>query len=1555
MKNVIKISFILTLTFILGYQSAEAQQNLAQEAYLILEQSCFDCHGPHGAFTENLVIESASQLVATGAIVREKPIESELYRRLLDKDPAKRMPLGQPQLPPTAILTIGNWIQAGAPSWEVEHDVNFIPMDAMLDTIKKHVESLSRFDRASARYFTLTHLYNAGESPETLRAYQLALSKLVNSLSWGSEIVKPIPIDRARTIFYIDLRRYEWDIRNDAWTQIEQEYPYSIEFNPETQAGLHKKLTDLREAMECEVPFVHADWFLATASLPPLYHDILDLPETDGELERELGIDVERNLQSAPGVRVWRAGLNDSGVSENNRVVERHQSQHGAYWKSYDFAGNVGVQNIIDHPLTFRHDGGEIVFNLPNGLQAYYISDASGSRIDAAPTNIVSNPDERDGIVHNGISCIGCHTEGMKTFEDDVRAVVMRGPESAAKVQALRLYVEKAKMDALLAEDTQTYRRALEATGGVFGGIEPVYRFYKAFESPVDAAHAAAAVGLETETFIEKIREKPSLQRLGLRTLESRNGNVKRDAWTSNFADVVSALNSPDSVGPRPVVPVDDLRPGDLISIPDVNLRATVESALGKPAGTLITAADMARLERLEADEAGIRNLTGLEAATRLERIEFRHNAISDLSPLANLTRLNNIKLRGNRIIDVSPLAGLINVDWLGLEENEIIDLSPLKGLIKLNGIGISGNPVSNVAPLASLTSLEGIAAWNTRISNFSVLSKLPRLRWIEFGGDRSVSKIPSLKGLKTLRRLEISESNIADLSTLAELTQLEWLSLVNNLISDVTPLRNLKNLEHLNLDANVISDISPLAKLTNLKVLYLENNVISDVSPLAGLKNLERLDLRNNAISDFSPLDGLPQDTIVRMEGNSGSFVGGARKIVGPWLWMIASTGGRGGADAARSGIDFLAQTSGGAVTESKIATQGATAGNPVGNRVWTVGTLSPEGGDNINDMANATGLGSGDINDHVAYGSVSLNSPREQKTKMLVGSDDAVKVWLNGSLVHNNPVNRGAGNFQDQFSVTLKKGTNLLLIAVYERQGGWSGFFGFETGTEYEVLSPSERFSLSIGTTQVAVGDTFTLHLRADNITDLAGWQADILFDPTSLKVNNLSEGTFLKQKGGRTHFRKGTIDNQKGKIAGISSTRISQGGIDGEGGLLSVTFTAKADGETRVSMRNFLAGSSLGKTIPSGSLDTIITVGAQSTSAQSTSDVSDDGFSLSTDASPVRLGGSFTLRFSAEKVTDLAGWQTDITYDPNALEVVEVGEGDFLKKGGEGTFFLRGTIDNTAGKITQISSARLSGGVSGTGTLLSVTFTAKADGKTRVAFSNFQAGNRKSEIIASNTPEIIITIEESTFPAWDVNQDGQVSILDLIRVAQHLGSTVSANHEADVNGDGTVSILDLIAVAQHLGESSASAAPSSIAIDSLGLDPTTIQAWIARAQTEDNGSVTFRQGIANLEQLLALFMPEETALLHNYPNPFNPETWIPYQLAEPADVTLHIYAANGILVRTLALGYQPAGIYQYRSRAVYWDGKNEVGESVASGVYFYTLTAGNFTATRKMLIMK
>ena len=161
-------------------------------------------------------------------------------------------------------------------------------------------------------------------------------------------------------------------------------------------------------------------------------------------------------------------------------------------------------------------------------------------------------------------------------------------------------------------------------------------------------------------------------------------------------------------------------------------------------------------------------------------------------------------------------------------------------------------------------------------------------------------------------------------------------------------------------------------------------------------------------------------------------------------------------------------------------------------------------------------------------------------------------------------------------------------------------------------------------------------------------------------------------------------------------------------------------------------------------------------------------------------------------------------------------------------------------------------------------------------------------------------------------DVDENGFVNVADLDIVISNLGKIIEedADPNPDVNRDGVVTQADVDLIIKQLN---------------VGAAPTTPN------------------------------IPDYTQLLHNYPNPFNPETWIPYQLAEPANVTLHIYAASGVLARTLEVGHQPAGIYRHRSRAAYWDGKNQVGEPVASGVYFYTLSTGDFTDTRKMIIRK
>ena len=204
------------------------------------------------------------------------------------------------------------------------------------------------------------------------------------------------------------------------------------------------------------------------------------------------------------------------------------------------------------------------------------------------------------------------------------------------------------------------------------------------------------------------------------------------------------------------------------------------------------------------------------------------------------------------------------------------------------------------------------------------------------------------------------------------------------------------------------------------------------------------------------------------------------------------------------------------------------------------------------------------------------------------------------------------------------------------------------------------------------------------------------------------------------------------------------------------------------------------------------------------------------------------------------------------------------------------------------------------------------------------------------------------------WDINNDGVVDSQDLFSVSNNFGTDDPMAPKADVNKDGSIDIIDLLLVATHFGESSNPVAPS-IATPLLPEHTPLLDEWLTEARLVDDGSDVFLQGIAALEHLINTTVPTETALLPNYPNPFNPETWIPYDLAQDADVHIYIYNLKGEPVRHLSLGFQTTGTYRTSSRAAYWDGRNAIGEPVASGLYFSTLQAGQFKTTRQMVILK
>ena len=208
---------------------------------------------------------------------------------------------------------------------------------------------------------------------------------------------------------------------------------------------------------------------------------------------------------------------------------------------------------------------------------------------------------------------------------------------------------------------------------------------------------------------------------------------------------------------------------------------------------------------------------------------------------------------------------------------------------------------------------------------------------------------------------------------------------------------------------------------------------------------------------------------------------------------------------------------------------------------------------------------------------------------------------------------------------------------------------------------------------------------------------------------------------------------------------------------------------------------------------------------------------------------------------------------------------------------------------------------------------------------------------------------TVTPISNPA-DVNGDGAVNILDLVVVAQGLGTD---KPEADVNRDGVVNVLDLVQVAGVIG--GGAAAPSADSLDLSIISAAEVERWLAQAQGLGVGDANLQRGIRFLEQLLTALTPKETTLLPNYPNPFNPETWIPYRLGRGAEVAITIYDTKGTLVRRLALGNQSAGYYAERGKAAYWDGRNEDGEAVSSGIYIYQFRAGDYAASRRMVIVK
>ncbi|MFO0939588.1 MAG: hypothetical protein U0930_02355 [Pirellulales bacterium] len=433
-----------------------------------------------------------------------------------------------------------------------------------LRSIREHLLLADPSDRPHLRFFTLTHLRGDGSnSSDEIGYVSAAITKLLNSLSWQTEIYVPVSVAGTQgRVLAIDLRKLKWSDGRQ-WLQIVNQYPYGLKFNYVKDVELKQLANDIQELSGVEMPSVRGDWFVAVASRPPLYPQLLQLPENLIELAAIVGVDLEKSLVEISAVR---AGILQSAISNQNRLIERHESKYGALWLSYDFAARSSRSDLIRFPLgprstnnpfnsiAFEPDLVQAIFHLPNGLQGYFVADREGNRMDdPLPVEIVHDPRAIAGItaIVNGISCIHCHGQGViGGFKDQVRSSSVVSGDSAKLLE--RLYLPLDQMEKLIQRDRQQFlaaaRSAMPSLSNA-DNVEPIGLVIKIYSRDLEPDQVARELGFECiEQIRSQIQNDRELKRLGIGTLISESpSSIKRVRWesvdgTSLFQDVAVEL-----------------------------------------------------------------------------------------------------------------------------------------------------------------------------------------------------------------------------------------------------------------------------------------------------------------------------------------------------------------------------------------------------------------------------------------------------------------------------------------------------------------------------------------------------------------------------------------------------------------------------------------------------------------------------------------------------------------------------------------------------------------------------------------------------------------------------------------------------------------------------------------------------------------------------------------------------------------------------------------------------------------------------------------------------
>ena len=933
------------------------------------------------------------------------------------------------------------------------------------------------------------------------------------------------------------------------------------------------------------------------------------------------------------------------------------------------------------------------------------------------------------------------------------------------------------------------------------------------------------------------------------------------------------------------------------VNIPDANLRKAINSALGanRAATAVVTEAEMKTLTSLSA--SSVSDLTGLEKATNLTRLGLS-GSFTDISAVSGLTNLTTLTLDSSYVFsDISAVSSLTNLTTLNMR-GYFPNISAVSRLTNLTTLTLYG-PFTNLSALSKLTNLTSLDLWGS-FTDISALSSLTNLTTLTLRGRfTDISSLSSLTNLTSLNMRQIPGSSTLTCTAIGQ-----WAEFGS--------------------DGNPISDSS-----IGPEVARVMETRISNISALSGLTNLTYLDLTGHNITDISALSGLTNLTHL--------YLG----------------------DAGR--VDHTAGTSLGQTANFRQQTVDCgPLRDPVANSVSNISALSgltnlthlDLADNNVSDISALSGL-TNLTRLNLEWNNVSDLSPLVSNTGF--GTGDSVNLYGNGPLSYpsiytHTPALKARG-----------AGVNNVVNRVPTSLTKVSG--DAQTGVTSTALANPFVVEVKDGTTWV------TWDIQTQTSTRVP---APVVFAGVPV--------TFAVTGGGGTLSATSVATDANGRAqvtltpGATAATQTVTATVTHAGRTLTQTFTATANRHP-----TFTSAATFSVTENTPATTAVGTVVA--TDADSQDSVT--GYTLSgADSATFSITNAGVLTFNASPDYDTPG--DLVSTDPaNAA-----GNNEYIivvtATSGSGARQLTATQTLTI-TVTDVNEAPgqpappTVATVAATPTSLSVNWTAATNtgpaitynlryrkssevSWTRATYADDAISTTLTGLAPGTSYEVQVLAKNSegdgpwsesgtgttAYQAEDIDRSGDVDINDLVSVISNFGSASPGNN--DVDGDGNVDADDIRAVFAALLAANAGA-PAHLTHTAK-----TLQDYVRQVEQRGMLDANFRQGLVVLEALLEPFLlPDETALLRNYPNPFNPETWIPYQLSKPADVTFSIYSVNGRLVRTLSLGYQAAGVYRHRSRAAYWDGRNAHGEPVASGVYFYTLTAGEFIATGKMLIRK